>query len=183
MYDNLALCLLGGNDGVTKSDNFSENFRQKLEYLDYKIETSSDASFLFVTSSEGHVATGGTLEQDLLQFIGLTNAAADYSNWIVPEADLATLNPDIIFVASPMTAEDVTASPLYASLDAVLAGRIIEVDSKLFELQSPAVFDTLYSTAKQIYPENFGLDTQSILELTAPEPPADDEADDTEPSE
>lgn len=153
-YNSVASVLLGNNEGKKKADNAFTNLTQRIDTLKKKIGTASK-SYLLITTLAGNVATGDTLENDVLKEISLTNVATGEASWVMDQAKIAASAPDYVFYTSNLTPEQLKASPLYGSLAAVKEGRLVKVETVSFEYQSTGVFSILYQLAKAVYPDVF----------------------------
>lgn len=100
------------------------------------------------------MATGDTFEQELFDAVGLTNDAKRFTNWLYDRAEVAALEPEVIFVNKAIDPDTVKQSAVYKPVAAVKNDRIMTVDLAVFERQSPRMFDTLLEMAEFAYPQD-----------------------------
>ena len=107
-----------------------------------------------------NVATGDTLENELMRIIGLRNIAREQYGWLYPE-ELATADGPggfrsaqfIFFDENYLAAEDLSENTFYITLPAVTGGRAIPIDGYIMERQSLRTFGQLLEMARYIWPE------------------------------
>ena len=148
-YLDLALALMGRTAGK----NHGEGYWEELEGM---IEEGADA----VSSVDGPLkaillrkmgygmATGDTFEDLLLTRLGFINDAANYTDWLYDKADVAALEPDVIFADSSIEVSEVKGSAVYQPVAAVKNDKVMNVDFTVFERQSPRMFETLREMGK-----------------------------------
>ncbi len=90
-------------------------------------------SFVYIETNELAVATGDTLEADILSVFG-NNIAAEKSGYSMSAEDIAAADPYLIFIAKGVDTENLPDS--IKALDSYISGRIIEVDNTYFEKPS-----------------------------------------------
>ena len=89
-----------------------------------------------------YTAGGDTFINDIIVTAGATNAAADVSGWSYSQEALLEADPDYILVPSWGYDAFLETEP-YSSLTAVQEGRVISVDSNMFERQGPRNIDAI----------------------------------------
>jgi len=99
------------------------------------------------------MATGDTFEGQLLETVGFVNDAKKYTNWLFPQADVAALEPDVIFVSDTVSVEEVEKSVVYKVVAAAKNHKVMNVDFAIFERQSPRLFDLLLEMVQFAYSE------------------------------
>ena len=118
--------LVSGND--TASDAASAAMK---EYYDAVGDISSSAgTFLLVMDDNYSVATGDTLAGSVMSAFG-DNAALAYTNYSMPEEDIFSSDPDTVFLSSDV--DPALFREDFAELGAVRNGRIIIIDTTMFE--------------------------------------------------
>jgi len=83
-----------------------------------------------------YTAGGDTFINDIIEAAGATNAAADVTGWSYSTEALLEADPDYILVPAWGYDAFLETAP-YSSLTAVQEGRVIAIDSNLFERQGP----------------------------------------------
>ena len=89
------------------------------------------------------MATGDTFEGKLLEELGYVNDAAAYTGWLYDRANVAALEPDVIFADVSIPVDQVKQSVIYRPVAAVKNNKVMNVDFTVFERQSPRMFETL----------------------------------------
>lgn len=87
-------------------------------------------SFAYIVTNDLAVATGDTLAGSVLSLFG-ENIAKDNQKYSVTAEELLQKQPDILFFAKPLTAENLPAEA--AGLNAVAGGKMISIDNTSFE--------------------------------------------------
>lgn len=138
--------LVSDLDGLALTDAIQGT----LDYIASQVP-SEKKSFLYVNTLDPLISTGDTLESALLSLIG-TNLAADKKEYTVDEETLAKYDPDVIFFAAPLTAENFKDNALFKDKTAVKEGNLIEVDAASLLLQTRQVTESLRIVAEKLYP-------------------------------
>jgi iron complex transport system substrate-binding protein len=86
------------------------------------------------------MATGDTFEGSLLTGMGFVNQADQYSNWSYPPENEPDLNPEYLFCDPSITLDELRECDYYKQTSAVVNERIYQIDSGIFERQSPNMF-------------------------------------------
>ncbi len=89
-----------------------------------------------------YTAGGDTFINDIITTAGAINAAGDVSGWSYSQEALLEADPDYILVPSWGYDAFLETEP-YSSLTAVQEGRVIAVDSNMFERQGPRNLDAV----------------------------------------
>lgn len=108
-------------------------------------------SFLFICTIDPYVATPDTFEGELLALIG-TNAAAGEDYTVFPEA-LAAADPDILFYAAPLQAENIRQNANFQQKRAVAEDTLYEADRSALLDGTKGVIDQLRRLAALMYPD------------------------------
>ena len=163
-YISLAKLLEGTYTGGDMGTRFAANVQDRLDYLaGYLVpyaEENGVKPALYLRLLEFNVATGDTLEHELMEIIGLKNIAAEQTGWLYPEeiakgagrADfqsLAVMFMDDEFV----TIKHLEQNAFYKGLNATLKDYFLYIDSLVFERQSLRMLDILEEMALYAYPE------------------------------
>ena len=99
------------------------------------------------------MATGDTLEGELLEAIGVSNDAAAYSDWQYPADQAVNLYPDLVFYAQEIGEAYFATTQIYSTTDAYLQGRLYPVDPLPLERQSGRMWEVLEGMFQAAYPE------------------------------
>lgn len=98
------------------------------------IDKDSTLSFAYITENMT-VATADTLEGYILSAFG-TSVTGNAENYSFDKTLMTSMQPDIIFLNSVYTSEELAADEFYGTLDAVKNGKIVTVDNTYFERPS-----------------------------------------------
>ena len=163
-YISLAMVLEGTYAGGDMGRRFAGNIQDRLEYLSgYLVpyaEKNGVKQVLYLRLLDFNVATGDTLENELMSVVGLKNIAADQTDWLYPE-ELAKGEGRKAFEAigvlfmdeSFVTIKHLEQSAFYKGLNATLKDYFLYIDSLVFERQSLRMLDVLEEMALYAYPE------------------------------
>ena len=102
------------------------------------------------------MATGETLEGELLDQMGFYNLGELGSRWSYPEVESEELVPDSIFYDSQLDPEQICQSPVYSQSPAVLSQQLIPVDFSAVRLRGLPMIDQLARMAQTGYPQAYG---------------------------
>ena len=149
-YLDLALALMGNTSGKNHGEGYWDELSGMLEEGRGYSDGSSPKAILLRQMGYG-MATGDTFEGALLAELGFVNDAAAYENWLYDQADVAALEPDVIFADQSIPVNEVKQSAIYKPVAAVKNDKVMNVDLAVFERQSPRMFETLLAMAKFAY--------------------------------
>ncbi len=110
-YRALGSLLAGNVTGTAAAETVSTAIDSKLAEATAALSgmaATPDATLLI--SYPYRMATGDTLEGQLLAQVGFHCSGADYTNWLYPESELRALEPDVIFCAEADEVETVKQS-------------------------------------------------------------------------
>ena len=148
-YRALGSLLAGNVTGTAAAETVSTAIDSKLAEATAALSgmaAAPDATLLI--SYPYRMATGDTLEGQLLAQVGFHCSGADYTNWLYPESELRALEPDVIFCAEADEVETVKQSYEYKVVAAVKNDKVMAIDFTAFQNQSLRMFDTLAEMAK-----------------------------------
>lgn len=145
-YLDLALALMGRTSGK----NHGEGYWGELEGMlrEGKDTPETPVKAILLRQMGYGMATGETFEGHLLEELGFVNDAAQYTGWLYDRANVAALEPDVIFADLPISVDTVKQSVIYRPVAAVLNNKVMNVDFTVFERQSPRMFETLREMGK-----------------------------------
>lgn len=156
-YLDMARLLEGNTTGAQIGDLFVSQLEDKTQQLARTmidaIGEESRKSVLYVRVLDFNVATGDTLEQQLLDLIGLDNAAEAFTGWTVPEESWKELAPTVIFSDNSITMKMFEQNAYYKGMKAVIGDVWMPVDGAILERQSLRSLDLMVEMAKYAYPE------------------------------
>ena len=163
----VATVLRGTNRAEALAKDYLAGFKQKLDYIAYKLANTEKPTAIFVLSDQGAVATGDTLAGVIMQLAGVTNIAANKTGYKMSFEEILAANPDLIIVSNPPAISYIYNSDFY-QLTAASAGRIYEIDNSYVEKFTPSVTDMLYALAFAIHGDVMAASDSS----SAPEKPS-----------
>ena len=159
LYSDLTVIFEGKLDGLVKAAKNAQAFTDKLDELKLKIEkyrndnSLSDAvSVMMIHSLNNYIAAGSTLENDILEYIGISNAASDSEGYFVSDDALKSINPHYIIISSEVDADELSTKSAYRAKAAVKNGDIISVDTSSIEKCSVSLISTFYEIVEVMYP-------------------------------
>ena len=145
-YLDLALALMGAVSGKNHGEGYWEELMGMLREGASSDGTAPKAILL---RQMGYgMATGDTFEGALLEELGFVNDAKAYTGWLYDRANVAALEPDIIFADTAIPVDEVKKSVIYQPVAAVKNDKVMNVDFTVFERQSPRMFEVLREMGK-----------------------------------
>ena len=159
LYSDITVIFEGKLDGLVKGAKNAKAFTDKLDELKLKIEKyrndnslSGAFSVMMIHSLDNYIVAGSTLENDILEYIGISNAASDSEGYFVSDDALKSINPHYIIVSSEVDADELSTKSAYKAKAAVKNGDIISVDTSLIEKCSVSLISTFYEIVEVMYP-------------------------------
>lgn len=146
-YLDLALALMGATSGKNHGEGYWEELMGMLREGRMPAEGTPMKAILLRQMGYG-MATGDTFEGALLEELGFVNDAAAYTGWLYDRANVAALEPDVIFADVSIPVDQVKQSVIYRPVAAVKNNKVMNVDFAVFERQSPRMFETLREMGK-----------------------------------
>jgi iron complex transport system substrate-binding protein len=140
-----------------------EDLKSQVEEIASKVEGLSDdeiPTVFYEVWNEPLMSAGtDTFISDLISIAGRVNIIDDLTGW--PEYSVETLiekNPDIIIAPMSLAADPsvITGDERFASIDAVINGRVYVVPDNQVSRPSQNIIKGLQMLAKAIHPEIFG---------------------------
>ncbi len=100
-------------------------------------------------------ATGDTFMHDIIQAVGITNVAADGSNWMYTVEQIVEDDPDYVICSNKYEMkEKIESLEGYKDLRAVTEGKLYEIDENIFFRQGPRVVEAMYVLEALVYQAN-----------------------------
>lgn len=192
LYREIGSAMIGGNTGYTKGERACDNVFYTLDDITRLVpSTGTQYTACYLYDLEGHVATGDSLFGSLISYAGFFNSFGNEFNNEVDMSYLKIANPYYIFCATGLK-EQLEQSEDFKNLDAVINGRVYEMDSDLMQRQGNTMLDTVTTMLKHVYPELFVTkesqkdtsssssqsDTSSIADTASSETPAETSSED-----
>lgn len=149
-----------GLEGTQKAEAFLNEYQQRLDTAiqpasEY-VRVTSKKKAIYLAQPDYTMATGETLEGELLDQMGFNNLGELGSRWSYPEVESEELVPDIIFYDNQLDPEQIIQSPVYSQSPAVLSQQLIPVDFSAMRLHGLPMIDQLAQMAQSGYPQAYG---------------------------
>ncbi|HHY52957.1 MAG TPA: ABC transporter substrate-binding protein [Clostridiales bacterium] len=150
-YIQLATILEGRTTGREIGERFVQNLEERLDSIAASYPEDHPLKALYLRLMPFTVATGDTLESELMERVGFENIAAQQTNWVFDPEDAtseegrALFNSlEIIFLYEDyVTIKHLERSDHYKRLQATIKDWYIYVDGIAFERQSLRLLDEL----------------------------------------
>ena len=147
LYSDICLLMEGVSTGSDISALLTEGYRGQLEALEEKVSQDPLANTLsavwVMEADTPIIAQEGSFYGEILSILCLKNAAQE-------GIDQDT-SPDLVLYGDTVLPEELAASPLFGSWEAVSQNRLVEIPLAPFERCSPRMFDLLTALADEIY--------------------------------
>lgn len=148
-YLDLALALMGRTAGENHGEGYWEELEGMIKEGAKAVSSTGTTPKAILLRQMGYgMATGETFEGTLLEELGFINDAKNYTGWLFDKADVAILEPDVIFADNAIEVATVKQSVIYQPVAAVLNDKVMNVDFTVFERQSPRMFEALREMGK-----------------------------------
>lgn len=98
---------------------------------------------------EGFVATGDTIAGEAMQRAGMTNIAANYTDYMMSFAEIKDADPEVIFCPEGLS-EIILKEEIYKDITAVKNGAVYEVDVEALVYASEGFAATIQSMSKYL---------------------------------
>jgi len=163
-YVSIARLLEGEHAGTDLGSSFAQKLQSRINDLENMYAPHANEhgrkKVLYLRMLDFTVATGDTLEHELMNLIGLDNIAAYHENWHYPEelaaadgrADFEAI--DLLFMDDKfVTITMLEQNQFYRSLQATIQDRYIYIDSLVLERQSLRTLNVLERMGQAAYPD------------------------------
>lgn len=155
LYREVGSVMRGGNTGYTRAEKSCDNVFYTLDDITRLVPaTGSQSTACYLYDLEGNVATGDTLFGSLITYAGFFNAFVNETGGKVSISSILIANPYYIFCPTGMK-EELSQSEDFKTLDAVVNGRVYELDPVLMQRQGNTMFDAVTAMVQNVYPEMF----------------------------
>lgn len=146
-----------------------------LNYISDEVKNQlgdTETSAVILRKMSFTIATGDTLEGELIANIGFVNQAEPYTDWNYPLEKEPELNPDYIFCDGSIDIETLQKSKYYKATSAVTNGRVFEFDAQEFEKATPRMFFALEELMRDAFPDGFEEDKPNfVIDIEPPPEP------------
>lgn len=136
VYSAFGLIFEGVFDGEEIGSQSFSNIRNELFEAEIDL-----GDFVYITEGLS-IATGDTFESDVLSRFG-TNIAESGVDYSYPKEYLIEFQPEIILLNSDYTIDDLLADEFFCQLDAVVNGKVFNVDNSYFERPSARITEII----------------------------------------
>lgn len=156
-YTDIFRIMYGENLGSETAVQYLGEWNEKISELsrfvrEHTAELEQTAESVYIGPGFLTLATGDTLEGEILALLGTRNAAEPFTRFIFPEENEPDLIPDIIFYNGLVTRASISASDYYKATPAVKNGRIKLVSARRIESRAPeSLLREMWSMAEFLY--------------------------------
>ncbi len=173
-YRMLCTAFEGSKAGNFKTEQLSLFVNVTLDYVNTAVSSAlapDERKAIYLRQLPFVMATGDTLEGELLTAMGFKNQGDAHTGWNYPLEAEPDLNPNYIFCDESISLASLQSSDYYKKTSAVTYERIFTFDARAFERQSPRMFFALEDLMKEAFPDAFGTPKPSfVMDLPEPEP-------------
>ena len=160
IYLALSIALDGRTTGQIVGERFMRDFNARIDEITARYAQYAQGNAVYLRALDFTVATGDTLEGELMERIGFTNIAAGQRGWVfdpeeaaAPEGQELFASIDIIFFdLNYVSAEALAQSAFWGGMASVTGGRFVNIDSHIFERQSLRLLEQLEIMASAMTP-------------------------------
>lgn len=153
LYTNVGATLGGASMGYKRAASCANSIYLSVMEINKLIPKEGEyftACYLY--DGMGHVATGDTLSNDLMQVSGAYDIASNASGCFMDINEVIAADPTYIFCKPGMTTR-LKQDPKFSNMRAVKQSRIYEMDPKLIEAQDNRMIDAVTFMASAMYPD------------------------------
>lgn len=149
-YMSISKLFEGKTTGAALGDAFNKKLQARLDEVTANALTEPKNA-VYIARLDYEVATGDTMENELMDLIGLNNIAKEQTGWLFPEKEANEPEGrakfesiDFIFCdKNAVTIKDMEQSAFFKGLNAVRKDYYLYIDETAFECQSMRMFDEL----------------------------------------
>lgn len=140
----------------TPPDESADETDDPTDEADDEPTTPTKPLAVYVITDLLTVATGDTLEGEILELLGLENAGAPHTGYVYPKELEKELDPDLIISAGYLSDEAILTSDCYKSTVAGKAEALYRVDGTAFEIQAPlSLLREIWTLGQTLTPQAF----------------------------
>ena len=150
-YEQIATIFLGKEDGPKRAKEFAEPLLAAYDEITEAVREADAPRPLgcFMALLPLTMATGDSLQGQLLEACGIENAAAENSDWQYPEDQLLAFNPEVlVFDTRTATLDEVKHHYNYKTTPCVVNERLLAVDGSAIENGGKRLFETVLEMAR-----------------------------------
>ena len=137
IYKLFGLAFDGLFDGEQKGEKAFSDIKKLIDTS----KNTDKKKFIYITAAFSP-AGGDTFESAVLSLYG-ENCAQSGSGYDYPPEKLLENQPEIVFISTEFTKEQLENDDIYGQLDAVQLGRVVEIDNRYFERPSERITELL----------------------------------------
>lgn len=146
-YKALAMLFLGEEKYVEAYEPYIGENERIISEIKSTLNGIKKRVLLYV--EEGFVATGDTIAGGAMQKAGMTNIAADQTDYMMSFAEIKSADPEVIFCPAGLS-ETILKDEIYKDITAVKNGAVYEVDVEALVYASEGFAATLQSMSKYL---------------------------------
>lgn len=156
LYASIGAILGGNNDGREKGSSAYDRLMSILNSARDEVSTVASTKtlcYLYVDSRDRLCAYTGTADDGLvLNYLGVTNIAANFESGYVDENLLKLSNPDYIFFDSSAVMEKLTSSSTLQNLSAIRKGNVYELKKEELNRQGESLINVQAFMLSSMFP-------------------------------
>ncbi|HWP51138.1 MAG TPA: ABC transporter substrate-binding protein [Clostridia bacterium] len=173
-YRLICTAFEGSKMGDLKTEQLALFVHTTLDYVNSAVAPAlpkKENKAIYLRQLPFVMATGDTLEGELLTDMGFVNQGETYTGWSYPLEAEPDLNPNYIFCDTSVSLQALQGSNYYQKTSAVTYEHIFTFDARIFERQSPRMFFELEDLMKKAFPDAFTMPKPSfVMSMPEPEP-------------
>lgn len=159
LYQSIAMSLLGRTEGARIA-----NTKIQPVYTTFKDFSNNvpvpRKNYLYITNTDGMVATQDTLENSILSQSGKNVVDASYTKYTVDAEVLKTYQPDLVIINESVDISIIKENECFKDMEAIQNDAIIQIDGSAFSNQvCDGIIQIAYTVANQFYPDVFQIST------------------------
>lgn len=161
LYSQVGSALAGGSTGYGEGQETAQNIFTTLDDITRIIPNSDiPSTAVYITDTQGSVATGDTFIDVLLSSAGFINGVKSETGGKVEVSTLVSANPTYIFCPTGL-AEQLSSTEGFQDMSAVQEGRVCEIEPELMEWQGRSIISAVSQMAGFAHPELAGSSSES----------------------
>lgn len=157
IYISLSTALDGRTTGQIKGERFIRDFNSRIDEIAAGAAGYGPVNAVYLRALDFTMATGDTLEGELMARLGFVNIAAGQTGWVFDPEEAAGegralfTSIEMIFLDERyVSMEALEQSTFWQGLPSVINDRYTKIDSQVFERQSLRLLDQLAVMAEAI---------------------------------
>lgn len=152
LYGEVGTAMGGEGIGNDQGVKAAKEIFKLLDDISREASSNIVTTACYLYDTQDRAITGDMFGTVLMTYSGLTNVFTSLSNGTYDFTTLKLQNPNIIFCA-PGVKEEIESKSEFADLQAVIDGKIYEIDESCFERQGRTVVTCALQMVEKAFPE------------------------------